>query len=231
MKIRLAAALAVIPPLVSLPLATQAHTNYSTFYPLEWPVGSNVNYKIDDNVPTGSVRTSIEAGLANWSDLASGRGPAFTLTGEVAGNNDFEACDNTFNKIYFTEDLATALNEGDAPETLLGVVDLCYGPPPLQSITKFQISFERTPEINGANGTWYSGAQEVPNNQWDLRSIVTHEAGHATGFLGHFTDAEACPNPLTTEWETMCYGTGLLIGTRILRTLDNHDLHTIGSAY
>ena len=86
------------------------------------------------------------------------------------------------------------------------------------------------PAANGSVG-WYQGSGGAPANRWDLRSIATHEAGHTTGWHGHFSGSPTCALPLSGAYETMCEGSLSVLGTEWIRTLGTHDLHTYEDAY
>lgn len=110
-----------------------------------------------------------------------------------------------------------------------GWVWLCYAP-----ITGylhwFQIIIDKQ-EIN-----WYSGTGAIQKYQKDLRSVATHEFGHATGFFApclHFADQCASAGEDCTDFsvgkETMCKVTGL--GDIVTRDISDHDLHTFTAQY
>ena len=85
----------------------------------------------------------------------------------------------------------------------------------------FQIS------INSGK-TWYAGTGTPSSSQMDLKSIATHEFGHATGMYGHFLDGPTCR--LDSTRNTMCPGFEAQ-GTTYLRTLETDDKHTFTAAY
>ena len=206
----------------------EAHSG-ATFYKARWNPGSTVNYNVDNDVPS-SMRDAMHAGLNNWDDLAAGNGPHFVNQGPIAGSNDYDPCTGPSN-LYIIEDLGLVWTGRPVDsEQYLGVTQWCTsGSSGIDRITKFQITFEKTAELAGASG-WYTGSGQPGANQWDLRSIATHEAGHVTGFYGHFDESPvACP--LDVDRATMCGGHVEMKGTTRLRTREAHDNHTFADVY
>lgn len=80
---------------------------------------------------------------------------------------------------------------------------------------------------------WHFSSSYPPATSWDLQSLVTHEVGHATGFLGHFAvpSADTCNQNDATYYATMCDYDPLTKGTTKMRTLQDHDIHTLTNAY
>jgi hypothetical protein len=201
------------------PVEVVERAENTPWYTGVWHNNVAPNYRIDNNVPV-VWREAVQAGVSNYSDRAGGNGPDFNYTGLVRGTNDGYACDNPTNIIYGHPNLVGAL----------GVTNVCYVRPddPRQTtyISRMQITMAM-----GIPGGWHTGADH-PGDKWDLRSIVTHEAGHATGFYGHFVnDGPKCPVPRTAETATMCPGAPGIQGTAWLRTLASADLAAINNAY
>jgi hypothetical protein len=207
----------------SLDEETSNYDKDSGWYPSAWPDNTTEPYKFDGGIPT-EWRDAIRAGLGNFSDRASGVGPEFTPDGVATNPNDLDACNNAFSKVYAATNL-----QDDAG--LLGLTNTCVVNPHGQGaiITKFQITLEAYPD----NEYWYFGAGD-PGRRWDLESIVTHEAGHATGFVGHFTHREQpqdCPIPRTAAAATMCGGADGVKGTTWIRTLEELDRSALTHTY
>lgn len=215
---------------------SSARRTTTYFYTALWPNNATVSYRIDTGagagVPAGAGRRdSIKAGIANWSDRDGGNGPQFVFDGTAeATNPTLDACSSTNNKIYWSEGLQATFG--------YGVTSTCVTAPDLPSdyprITKFVQAYEATPD----QSAWYSESGSPGPNQWDLRSIVTHETGHATGFLGgpnnegHFgNNSTRCPVPRTSATATMCPGASGIIGSTWLRSLESDDLSAIQDAY
>lgn len=198
-----------------------APSTTTKWYTAVWPGGSNVSWVLDNSIASGR-HDAYKAGMNNYSDRAGGNGPNFNYQGTTAGTNDGNACGNNNNKIYE----ANGLEELGA----LGVTSKCIVAPDLPGdepkITKFQVTFEESPTQG-----WYAGT-DSPGTKWDLRSIATHEAGHVTGFYGHFADdSDRCPKPRTSATATMCPGAPGIRGTTWLRTLEAADISAINAAY
>lgn len=174
------------------------------------------------------ARDAITQSLATWSDLDGGNGPEFNYAGLQ-------------NSPILEYDCATQLGNSKiywkAPDPVLGQyplarTEICiYGPSGY--IRSFAFYFDPTPA--GASGGWeVDPTAAVNSNEWDLKSIATHESGHATGFDGHFGDPfadPACPSPRTSATQTMCVGNAGILGTSWLRTLESHDVDTLASWY
>lgn len=196
----------------------------SDFYPETWLLNTTEHWLIDDGVPTGDFRDSVKFGIGQWDNGAGGQGPDFVFDGEVTSNSgDFNSCNGETRSVVFVkEDLGLLLGLPGA----LGWVDYCVeGPPPAQAIGKFEMYLEKTPGVG-----WYVGSGTPPSNRYDLRSIVTHETGHTTGWVGHFTGSTLCDSGDMATFHTMCTPAAPP-GTIGMRYLEAHDVHTYGNAY
>lgn len=188
------------------------------FYAHRWDLDSTVHYKIDSGVPTG-WRDQIRDGFQEWSDRVGGRAPKFAFNNVENLTNPYTPCNGA--NAVFARNL-----DADGLTGALGYTPGCR----LSGgrYTGFSMVLDTDPSGGGAIG-WYLGDDVVPDNRWDLQSIATHEAGHATGFYGHFDAGQPiCQGP---DRETMCAGSSEPIGTKYLRTLEAHDRHTIQAAY
>lgn len=88
-------------------------------------------------------------------------------------------------------------------------------------MTRFSMSID-------AARTWYAGTGTPGSAQIDVFSVVSHEAGHATGWAGHFSLTESIGDDNAGQ-ATMC--PSVSPGTVRLRTLSSHDIHTFTAAY
>lgn len=195
----------------------EAHARVEFYGNGTWNLNKVVDYYIDDSNPSGEWRESLKQGMSRWSDRASGRGPAFNFV--TSGNQGAPGTPCLGNNAIFRTSM---------PPGVLAVVGTCG----TDTITGFDMQIATTPDfVPGTGEIWYVGDGTVPAGAWDLQSIVTHEAGHATGWFGHFDrdDNNLCPNN-TEVAQTMCGGEDRR-GTKGLRTLENHDEHTINNAY
>jgi len=90
-------------------------------------------------------------------------------------------------------------------------------------ITRSSITIDRIGPL------WHQGSStSVPSNSYDLRSVLIHEFGHASGFAGHFSHS-SITDCTGSDRNTMC--SGLPKGTSYKRSLESHDKHTIANAY
>lgn len=84
-----------------------------------------------------------------------------------------------------------------------------------------------TIRLDDTRSNWYTGSStSVPSGKYDLRSVITHEFGHAGGFA-HLSGSTICSG---STRQTMCSG-GLPTGTSYKRSLESHDKHTFANAY
>lgn len=184
------------------------------FFEQKWTPDSNVRYKMDNNVP-GDWRPAIHDGIARWSDRADGRAPNFIPDGEAAMSEPYSPCAGP-NGVF-------ARNMGqDGFPGFAGLTLRCgtTGSSLLQGFTM----------IYNNQFSWYLGDGTVPNDRWDMRSIATHEAGHIPGFKGHFEDSDICHLDNGND-QTMCEGDPYAKGRSYLRTLEEHDIHTLNNQY
>ncbi len=214
-------------------LPASAHPD-GTFYSIgrKWPPNANETWYIDNNVPAGAFRDRIVNGVSAWDNGAGGAGPNFVYGGVTTSSvtDILDFCERGYSAVFVRENLGSAL--GGGPNSALGFTPSCYNASVGGTFAvSFTMNLERTAEFGTGTG-WYTGTGNPPENRWDLWSIVAHETGHATGFIGHFANATLCPGtpqPATTE--TMCGGNPALVDTIMLRTLEAHDLHTYANAY
>lgn len=88
-------------------------------------------------------------------------------------------------------------------------------------ITKMRMRFDE-------NESWYSGSGSVSSSRLDLRSIATHEFGHAVG-VAHTQNSRCSSSVSELRRPTMCptYNYGRSYG----RTLEDDDENAIQSLY
>lgn len=222
--------LAAAPPAEAHPAAD--------FYSYRFAINATEHWVIDNNVPSGNgFRDQVKAGIGSWDDGAGGNGPNFVYDGEATNSNsDFNECTGgPKSQVFTVDDLASALNAqfgtSYPAETVLGYTDNCRDCTVFAcEYIKFEMTLERSATYGASTG-WNTSDGPPASNEYDLRSTVTHEAGHATGWRGHFANGGSlCPtNPDPGVTHTMC--PAAYIGTTFERTKEPHDEHTYANAY
>jgi hypothetical protein len=193
-----------------------AHTA-STYYPLEWLTDQTYSLGyLEPQINTSTARTSIHTGPAQWNAVSGGT-LEFTFSGTVTPSHTWESISvcNTIGNVWVISRVLSGL-AGNTTNCGNGT-----------NITKSTIQFHDT-----ATGNWYVGSGTPGNNpsgglQTDLRSISTHEFGHAMGFRSsHFSVVDlACQSPI----HTMC--SGYTAGSTYKRSTEIHEEHTFAAAY
>jgi hypothetical protein len=198
-----------------------AHT-VGTFYGKSW--SSDPNYYIGFLAPgfsTASGLASINSAPSKYNSLANSTldfNPAGT-DGTVAWMGDVCATlQNEFSGVWvISYDFGNAGVPGLTSDCNTGT----------SNFNKMVVG------INQNSGLiWYTGSGDSPSTDVDLRSVVTHEFGHATGFglysaSVHFDGAAAICSGATKQ--TMCPST--VFGEDVMRSLETHDKHTVEGKY
>jgi hypothetical protein len=196
-----------------------AHTSSTYYYtssPLgKWPGSHLEPYYVRNGFPSSAYVSRISESDDVWN-AASGSSlvePDFSYSGTTGLTGNFDSpCSISWSGVYYRS--LAYLGSGTRAAT-----KACKN---TSGITQnFQLSVSITSET-----PWYTGTGIPSSTQWDLKSLVTHEFGHATAFWGHFTDV--CP--VSDSRQTMCVGFDAR-GTTYLRTLGTHDIHTFTGAY
>lgn len=178
-----------------------------------WPVDHSEPYYIRDNFPSSAYGSRINDSRAHWNAVGGDNEVDFTYAGITTGTGNFwNPCSVNNSMVSMRSDL---------PAGYLALTNTCNSP---TYITRFHVGIS-------PNANWYSGTGTPLSNEWDLRSIVTHEWGHVTGFFGHFINtADTCAG-IYEDVNTMCEGSPSRIGTTYLRSTETHDIHTFLGAY
>lgn len=143
--------------------------------------------------------------------------PEFVYDGTTTGTGNFwDPCSSNVNNSMFSM-------RSDLPTGYLGLTNACNDST-LGHTTKFHVGF-------GPNVNWYADTGTPSSNQWDFRSVATHEMGHVTGFYGHFSSTSSTCTGDSEPANTMCPGQSYFVGTTFLRSLETHDEHTFLGAY
>lgn len=209
----LATALAFIVGLaVGAPHSVGAHSA-GDFYSATWD--SDPDYyrgEIHSPLNTGAAKNAMRAAATYWSSV-SGSWLDFNWTGEEDPDVDF-----TWNACTTAPDGGLWLTTAHM-DYYVAYTSICRKS---GTITSAAIAFDYT----GRN--WYTGvSSNVPSSAFDLRSVSSHEFGHATGFFPHFDpDDVDCSS---ADRETMC--ATIPVGVSYFRTLEEHDKHTVANAY
>lgn len=214
----------VLTLLVGTPSTSSGAASAYVFYDATWP-SSNAPYYIRDAFPHGAgQRDRVQAGLATWSAVFGGSlgDPQFSYQGVTASDGNYaNACLASFSGIYWRS--SASLGSGN-----LAFTDTCEAP---GYISRFSMSLNM-------DFSWYSGTGNPSSSYWDMQSIATHEAGHATGWgstsynsLGHYASSSAECTGATKPKATMCWYDPNAMGTIWMRTLEADDTTTYGWAY
>lgn len=195
-----------------VPNGASAHSS-DDFYSATWD--SDPDYhrgEISAPLNTGAAKNAMRAGATYWSSV-SGSWLDFNWTGEEDPDVDF-----TWNACTTAPDGGLWLTTTHM-DYYIAYASICRES---GTITSAAIAFDHTAR------NWYTGVStNVPSSALDLRSVSSHEFGHATGFFPHFD-----PNDVdcsSADRETMCES--LPAGVSYFRTLEEHDKHTVADAY
>lgn len=208
---------------VSMPQVANAHA-VADYYPHKWnatPLAPAVVRYEFGNLPSLGTNAatdefaSIEWGHQQWN--ARGQSLTFVTDGQENLVNWRPGCGQTFmdNWIY--------QRTIDGVGNILAETIFCY-----LNATGSGHSFSIT--FDGSE-SWYILDGDAPPTQIDLRSVATHEFGHAAGQTAHWDDNGDPMNLCldSSAEETMCRF--YYPGTERQRTLELHDGHTFDAAY
>lgn len=192
--------------------AAQAHTA-SAHYPSEWTSDIDYNIGFRHTGFTGSDFTNSVHAADNPWDGISGNWFDFNWGTTDTGVTTWGGCTTVPSGGLWvgTGAISALATESTCTSTSTG------------NITRSSITVDRT------GRTWHQGSSSsVPAGSTDLRSVLIHEFGHATGFAGHFVNS-SITDCTGSDRNTMC--SGLPSGTSYKRSLESHDIHTIQAAY
>jgi hypothetical protein len=199
-------------------------------YPVHWGVGQSVPTLYAPSYPGGEFRSRVGSAISQWNTRAGTNEPKFWQAGNAASEVSITLCNPDFstpNQIHYKD--LDSYGGG-----VLGITYSCW-----RTSDRRMISFQLTIDNDR---DWYTGTGDandgflqacVPSCQHDLWSVLSHEFGHATGFIGgpdngHIGESDsACPE--SDSRSTMC--PSVAPGTERQRTLELHDYHTFQAAY
>ncbi|HEY5890455.1 MAG TPA: hypothetical protein VIW94_07135 [Acidimicrobiia bacterium] len=184
-----------------------------------WSDEANVQWKLDStrgaNLAGATASTSYKSGDDAWNAL-SGSTLRFKFHSEV----NLADKDLTTNPCGGTPpDASIEIFVYGGTQSTLGVTWRCVG----------IIHLERAYVGLRSASTWYVGAGSPGAGQYDLRSTITHEFGHAGGLNIDFSGTSLCDNDNNPPYHTMC-GTALISNTW-KRSLETHDIHSMEGFY
>lgn len=188
-----------------------AHTS-TAHYPSEWPNDVDYNIGYRHSGFTGSdFRDAVQAADDPW-DSVSGNWFDFNW-----GTTDTSV--TTWGGCLTVPTGGVWVGTGNISS--LGSESTCSNN---GDITRSSITIDRL----GPN--WYMGSStSVPVGEYDLRSTLVHEFGHATGFAGHFVHS-SITDCVGFDRNTMCENSADT-GEAFRRSLESHDEHTVAAAY
>lgn len=197
---------------LSLAASALAHT-VGDYYHTNWAADRywGIGYTSGD-VATPTAWTSIQAGDDPWNAVS---GAWFDFAYLMRDNS-----------VTWTDDVCNMpapkgwVLSADPGPGRVGNTYTCGG----VTLTAFAVLLH--PDAN-----WYVGSGTPSGSEYDLRSRVVHELGHANGFHGpndgHFpADDTVCT---TSPIHTMC--SGATPGTTYRRTLETHEKDLFAAAY
>jgi hypothetical protein len=222
-----------------VPSGAGAHT--MGFYKWWYPTGlDDVPVYFDSGFPTGRYRDRVADGARQWNDV--GRRMYYLVHRTPSIDSSADQPDLQ----HYQTTCPTPQRDGrrvgmmhwaaiDGQGGILGITGWCWkkGDVGGKEIHSFRIHLDRAE-------SWYSGSGDSSvrdrttgriENRMDLWSVVTHELGHATGWLGHWKESGSyCSlSGPAADFRTMCpvYAPGL----ERQRTLSGADKHVFRSAY
>lgn len=196
-----------------------------TYYPILWKTDRSQEYQFTTSFPALTFRDRVTDGFIAWNQLGE---PVTFSRGANTSDFDPAVCPPTYGK------------NGIHWRAIDGPFDPSTSPPSGVVSAQVQTCYftQQGTELYSANMSfdsaeaWYTGTGATPDGQIDMWSVASHEAGHMTGWSGHYDDFQV--DPAMCDYgsdfhQTMCKAH--VIGTVRGRTLEAHDTHTFGDAY
>lgn len=205
--------------------AAQAHDS-TLYYKSKWKRDVAVDYRFTNSFPLAFRERGRDA-ARQWNE-------AFTQLTYVEKESvaDFNpaTCPSTYQmNAFHWVTIDGAFQGSNGSGATLARVRTCVfssscpaiGVPGTCELYSAQVEVDR-------DESWYLGTGDAPLSQADGWSVASHELGHATGWSGHFSSsATICEN--NADQHTMC--PTYYLGTERMRTLEQHDKHTILEVY
>jgi hypothetical protein len=208
-----AATAAALGASLTTPGAAQAHPSADYYTYLVWPATAVENYQIAGGVPQiDRVRATIRAGAGQWNLLFPGS------TFEEIGYSSqapyvFPQCDPVSRSFVFQRDISD-------PD-ILGEAFICGTLSANLRADAFWVTFD--------NRSWHSNVlSDPPPDAFDRYSVATHEMGHAMGHWEHWPSASPRCEEVSNKL-SMC--PTVAPGSTMMRSIDDHDIHTFENTY
>lgn len=217
---------AVFGLLVAAPMSAAAHSDYSTWYRTKWKsdhhTGLNITWRFAPTFPSDSAkRDRVREGAGAWN--AEGQDMKFEWLGSSSDAQPFSCSD--FSALSYN---GISWDSLDGSGGTWARAKVCWHTTSETYHTshQFLIRFD-------SDDTWYDGTGTPGSNQVDLKSLATHEFGHATGGWldessgGHWSSSSSlCTD---SPRHTMC--PSINKGENFMRGLELHDSHTFTGLY
>jgi hypothetical protein len=183
-----------------------------------WPSDPDVQFT---NEPNQAKKDEIEAGFDNWNNQPNSTFDFRFPGGEV---NNYPFWERADDQNFCADPKPHGIHWDDSIPNSTGFIAYtvwCWNNN--GAITDASTGFD-----SNANVNWHVGGGNPGSNETDLRSTAAHEAGHFTGFEGHWTESgDLCGGG--DQRHTMC--PSIPPGEIQMRTLEDHDSHTLANAY
>lgn len=185
-----------------------------------WSDEANVQWILDStragDLIGSTASTSYKAGDNPWNAL-SGSTLDFSLVSETSLTN----LDLSTNPCGGTPPNPSIeiFVYGGATGTSLGVTWRCVG----------IVHLEHAYVGLRSASSWYVGSGSPGSGEYDLRSTITHEFGHAGGLNIDFSGSTLCDTDNSPAYHTMCGGA--IISNTWKRSLEEHDIHSMEGFY